>query len=131
MDAVARGTIHDRERARQIRDFSGMIYGSITPTDVDGLIEYHDKCYVYFELKCKNNDLPRGQELAFLRMCDDLGKVKPTLLFVAEHETPLDQDIDVANSLVIKFRFGSKWYPVTKRMTAKEITTRFLERFGA
>jgi hypothetical protein len=107
-----------------------MVYGSISPTDIDGLIEYHNKCYVYFELKCKDTSLPNGQELAFLRMCDDLGKVKPTLLFVAEHETPLDQDIDVASSLVVKFRFGSRWYPVTKRVTAKELTARFIERFG-
>jgi hypothetical protein len=127
---VARGVIRDKERARQIRDFSGMLYGTITPTDIDGLIEYRNKCYVLFEEKFRDANLPRGQELALERICDDLGKIKPTIFIIASHETELGKDIDVANSQVIKFRFGSRWYPVKNKMTAKDLTTKFIARFG-
>jgi len=40
-----RGKIEHRDRARQIRDFSNLRYGNITPTDIDGLIEYQNKCF--------------------------------------------------------------------------------------
>jgi hypothetical protein len=131
MDAVVRGIIRDREHARQIRDFSGMLYGAITPTDIDGLIEFKNKCYVLFEEKYKDARLPHGQELALERICDDLGKIKPALLIVASHETEPDKDIDVANSYVVKFRYQSAWYFVAGRVTTKYLTTRFLERFGS
>lgn len=130
MDEVVKGIIRDREAARQIRDFSGMLYGTITPTDIDGLIEFKNKCYVLFEEKYKVAKLPRGQELALERISDDLGKVKPTLFIVATHETEPDKDIDVANSLVFKFRYQSVWYFVAGKVTTKYLTTRFLEKFG-
>jgi hypothetical protein len=127
---VARGVIRDRDRARQVRDFSGMLYGTITPTDIDGLIEYRNKCYVLFEEKLGDAKLPRGQELALERICDDLGAIKPTIFIVASHNTEPDQDIDVANSQVVKFRFRSRWYPIKNKMTTKDLTTKFIARFG-
>lgn len=130
MDAGTKGIILNRERARQIRDFSGMLYGSITPTDIDGLIEYRNKCYVLFEEKYKDAALPRGQELALERMCDDLGKIKPALLIVANHEAEPEKDIDVAGSLVVKFRYNGSWHFIVGKVTTKDLTTRFIERFG-
>ena len=38
-----RGATTYKERAKQGRDFTGLRYGNITPTDIDGLIEYHGK----------------------------------------------------------------------------------------
>jgi len=46
-----RGVIKYRGRARQIIDFRGLTYGNITPTDIDGLIEYKDKCILLIEIK--------------------------------------------------------------------------------
>lgn len=43
-----RGKIQNEEFARRIIDFSGMRYGNITPTDIDGVIEYHDTRVVFF-----------------------------------------------------------------------------------
>lgn len=106
-----------------------MLYGTITPTDIDGVIEFRNKCYVLFEEKYKDADLPRGQELALERMCDDLGKVKPSLLIVSSHETEPSQDIDVASSIVVKFRYQSKWYFLHRRMTTRDLTSRFIEKF--
>ena len=45
-----RGVITNRARARQIRDFSGLQIGTITPTDLDGLIEFHDECFIFCEI---------------------------------------------------------------------------------
>jgi hypothetical protein len=108
MAAVPRGAIRNREYGTQVRDFSGLRFGNITPTDIDGLIEYKDKGYVLIETKYKDAKLPRGQELALERLCDNLQSAKkPTLLIIASHET--EGDIDVAETIVVRYRFKGKW----------------------
>jgi len=129
MDAD-RGVIHNRARARQIRDFSGMLFGKITPTDIDGLIEFKNKCYVLLEEKTGDAKMDRGQELAFERMCDDLAKVKPTILIIAKHNTTPSQDIDVANTLVVMVRWKNKWYISSKSRTVRDVTEKFLHKHG-
>ena len=83
---IKRGAVHTRGRALQERDFTGLRFGNITPTDIDGLIEYHNERYVIIEAKFGNNNMDFGQELALTRLCDDLGK--PSILVIAKHNTP-------------------------------------------
>lgn len=66
-----RGKIQYRERRKQLVDFSGIRIGNITPTDCDGLIEYHDKAYIIFEIKYRDAEVPHGQRLALQRSIDD------------------------------------------------------------
>lgn len=107
MGEVPRGVIRNRQQSNQVRDFSGLRFGKITPTDLDGLIEYKGKGYVLLEVKHEDAELPFGQGLALLRLCDDLQKTKPTLYIIASHST--DGDIDVAAASVRQFRFKGEW----------------------
>ena len=66
-----RGAIQFRERRKQIIDFSGLRVGNITPTDCDGLIEYHNKAYILFEIKHRDAKVPEGQLKALVRSVDD------------------------------------------------------------
>lgn len=59
------GQIENRARKQQILDFSGLVFGKITPTDIDGMIEYHGKAFVYYEFKYLNADTKYGQRTAF------------------------------------------------------------------
>ena len=107
-----RGEIHNRKRAKQINDFSGLAYGNkITPTDIDGLIEYQDKGYVLIEVKLRGVLLPYGQRLALERMTDDLTRAgKPTVCIIASHDIDdPEQDINVANTRVREYRWHKKW----------------------
>ena len=63
-----RGSIQFPDRARQLIDFSGLRYNKITPTDIDGFIEYHDEAIVFMEFKYGNAELPYGQKLALERL---------------------------------------------------------------
>ena len=45
-----RGVIHNRERGAQIRDYSGLRFGNITPTDIDGFMDFGGRVFVVFEL---------------------------------------------------------------------------------
>ena len=46
-----RGAIMHAERAKQLNDFNGLQYGNITPTDIDGVIDYKDRAMVFLEIK--------------------------------------------------------------------------------
>ena len=126
MQNVDRGVIRNRDWASQIRDFSGLRYGTITPTDIDGLIEYKDTAFIIVESKHEGGEMPFGQRLALQRLCDACQKSgKDTLLIVASHNT--EGDIDFANTKVVETRYMFRWKEQTNGMTTKEAIDIFLD----
>jgi len=123
-----RGKIYNRDRAKQLIDFSGLIYGNITPTDIDGLIEYHNKGYVLMDTKYQDAICPHGQRLALERTTDDLTKSgKPTLCIISEHEVDdPNEDIDMANTIVREFRWKGKWQKPKATRTTKMLVDWFI-----
>jgi len=129
-----RGLIINRERARQLIDFSGLRYDNITPTDSDAIIDWHNKAWVITEWKYLEAELPFGQRLAFERLTDDLERSgKPTLFMIAAHDVyDCDKDVDSANTPVREYRFKGKWYVFEASLiiTVKEMTDIFLNNLG-
>lgn len=119
-ETIPRGAIRNREYGTQVRDYSGLRFGNITPTDIDGLIEYKNQAYVILELKFKGCPLPYGQRLALERLCDDLQCTKPTLLIIAEHTST--GDIDVTATVAIETRWEGRWHK-KKRLTTELISS--------
>ena len=105
-----RGKIRHRERARQLRDFTGLRWGTITPTDIDGFIDFNNRLFVYIETKYSEVDVSYGQKLALARQCDAAAAagIIATVLIV-EHDTPAKQDIDVAACPVREYRWDGQW----------------------
>ena len=131
------GQIEHEERAKQLRDFSGLRYGNITPTDFDGVIEYHDKGWIIIETKYEDAPVKRGQWLCLERLYNDLEKAgKPTLLIISKHyHHDVNEPIDLANSEVVSYKIKGKWFPDTKNTvyigdTVKRITDWFIEWLG-
>ena len=122
---MQRGRITYHTRARQQRDYSGVRYGNITPTDIDGIIDYKNRCWVIIELKYMDATIPFGQMLCLERLTDDLQRVKPTLCIIASHmQHNPELDIDVANSLVTHYRKDSMWFQA--QGTVKQTLDNFL-----
>lgn len=126
-----RGRINNRARATQIKDFTGLRWGKITPTDIDGFIDFHNKLFIYIELKYGNATLPNGQRLALERQADAGNKAMiPTYVIVAQH---LDEgDIKVAEAIVIEIyntnMNKTKWHVMkNKTKTVKEIIDKIRE----
>lgn len=113
-----RGEIVNRSRAAQITDFSGLRIGNITPTDIDGLIEYQEKLYIFFELKYQGKDLPKGQALAAIRLVDSLNK--PSVFIVADHDAQIGHDIDAAKAIIRSYYYSKKWHTPQRSMTLRE-----------
>lgn len=103
-----RGVIRNREFAQQIRDFSGLRWGKITPTDIDLFIEFGDTLYVLAEGKHGNAHLPYGQRLAFQRLVDALHHPpRISIGFIVSHDC--QGDIDFAALPVREYRFRGAW----------------------
>lgn len=124
--------IRNEERAKQLVNFAGMRYeGNKMPTNIDGMFEWKNKCYIFFEAKHVSvSELPLGQRLALERICDDLGKLKPVIVICFSHDTPLDQMIDLASCKVSQCRLRGKWRNTTKNVTVKEVTDWFIRKYG-
>lgn len=118
---------NNRDYAKQLIDFSGLQFGKKRPTDVDAMIEYGNKGFIFFELKYGAGKVPLGQDLALVRLTDSLDKVKPTLLVYCSHHTTCDKDVPLHETKVIKYRRNRKWYEPKREITAYDITVSFLD----
>lgn len=124
-----RGEIYNRILASQIRDFSGLRIKNITPTDLDGYIEYQNKAWILFELKGEGAELPFGQRLALERMVDDLSKTgKYSIGFVAEHKDIPPDDIDAKEAIIKEYRHLNEWHPCENGTTLYKAIIGFLKK---
>lgn len=122
------GKIRNRVLVSQIRDFSGFDLGTITPTDIDGYIEYRGKAHIIFELKSIGSDLPVGQRLALERLVDDLNKSgKFAIGFIAEHNNSTTEDIIARDAIIKEYRYKNVWHQCKKVITLKEASISFLK----
>lgn len=112
-----RGKIQFRDRSRQIIDFTGLQYGNITPTDIDGLIEYKGIAYAFIEMKYGVAEMPKGQKLAIERIINDFQKSgKLSAAFLCQHnvENP-EIDILAAKTIVRSCYYDKVWRSDGKR----------------
>jgi hypothetical protein len=124
------GVIVHRDRARQIIDFSGLRFGAnITPTDIDGLIEYQNSAWIWIELKLQEAQCSGGQRLAYVRLCQDLQSTgKPTIFIIASHAVEdTTQDIDAASTTVKEFYYLGKWHTPRETINLKGAIDKFLD----
>ena len=90
-------TIHFMKRRKQIIDFNDFQLNNSTPTDIDFIYEKDNKCWIFGEVKFAGVEVPKGQNLLFSRWLDNHAKLNiPTLYIHAEHTTPVNQTINLA-----------------------------------
>ena len=106
-----------------------MRFGSITPTDVDGFVEFRDQLFVLIETKVEGQELPDGQRKALERECDAVRETgRMSTVLVVEHDTPPDKDIDVAACAVREYRYEGHWHTPIKPTTCKQAIDIFLDK---
>lgn len=126
---VSRGVIRNEEFAKTLKDFSGMRFGTVTPTDIDGFIEFGNKDFILIELKHGNSPLPFGQKLALERLVDSIAtdKAKNAILIVGSHNAGPSHRIDTANCIVSMYRSRSRWYQPQQSITVKMLVDAYLK----
>jgi len=124
-----RGAIHLLERYKQLIDYSQLRYGAITPTDIDGSIEYRDRCWVFYEFKhISAPPMSVGQKKAFQRLTNDISK--PALFLFAKHDRAPEQQINAAALHVSCYLINGDWGVPKTPVTIKEASDRFIARWG-
>lgn len=125
-----RGVLQHPLRQQQIIDFNGMVYGSITPTDIDGVIEYKNKAYVFFEVKYDGKELPLGQKIAIERLVNDTSaNGKESIALVLTHSVDnAEQPVTVTECIVREVYHSKekKWREPKHKITAKQAVDEFI-----
>ena len=124
-----RGEIQHIARAQQINSFKNLQYEKITPTDIDGVIEYKNKAYIFLEVKYEDKELPSGQRLALERLVKDTATNKKSICIVCEHQIKnTSEQIYVAGCDVREIYLSGefKWRPPINKITVKELMDLFI-----
>lgn len=120
--------IRNREYAQRIKDFSGLRFGKISPTDIDAFLEFGNRLFVFIETKFGDSPIPYGQGLALERLCDACHtEVRGSLLLIASYDS--SGDIDVSMAIVRKYRYEGKWHEAPD-MTVREVIEIFINKYG-
>lgn len=129
-----RGLIRNPAVRMQLADYRGLRWGKITPTDLDGFIDFQDGLFVFFEAKAGDAPFEGGQRRALERLCDrcdvprlvlrltdndtrlaplindDIGIARMVAVaFVVSHWTAPGDQIDMAKAKVNEIRWEGKW----------------------
>jgi hypothetical protein len=112
--------ILNEDHLTQFNDFSGLRYGSIYPTDIDGLIEIQDKLFIFIELKYQEAKVPVGQKLALERITRAIDSIpgKRAFCFIATHNDK--KRIDVSQATVKYFMQKGEWKTPKRLVTVRE-----------
>jgi hypothetical protein len=103
-----RGVIRNINRAMQLNNFKDLLRKSpmsknmtITPTDIDGLIDYNGVAFVYMEGKLMGKQTEEGQRLAIENVVNSHHKAGHAAMgLIYEHNIPSNEQIYVAYCFV-------------------------------
>ena len=125
-----RGRILFKDRKRQIFTFENMQYGSITPTDIDGSMDYHGDVFWFAEFKHRDAPMKDGQRKHLEYLVERLSEAGcEAIAMIATHDIddPHD-DVDADLCLVREEFYNGKWHKMASGVhrTVKEATDNFL-----
>jgi hypothetical protein len=123
-----RGNIKFKGRAKQLNSFNGMIRRrNITPTDIDGIIDYNGKAFVILEGKYGDAELPKGQKIALENLANTILSANKRVVVIIYrhfiHDT--NQEINVSKQIVSDIYFKRKWDKITVEKNVLEVIEMF------
>ena len=128
--SIKRGDIKYKARAKQINSFSGMIRRrNITPTDIDGIIDYNGNAFIILEGKYGDAELPKGQRMALENLANAilLGKKKVLIIVFRHYVNNTNEEIIVSNQLASEIYFKRKWLSTFREYPNPVLVQLFLE----
>jgi hypothetical protein len=113
-----RGNIKHKARAQQINSFSGLLRRrNITPTDIDGLIDYNGKAFIILEGKYGDAEIPKGQKMALEHLANAMvdGNKQVTVIVFRHNINDVNEDVKVSEQSVTQVYFKRKWFTITTK----------------
>ena len=123
----------NKDRARQLIRFDGLKYGNITPTDIDGLIEYQNKLWILYEAKYADKDVPQGQRLALERFIQNVkGDGKHGIAMIVQHDVKDTRKEIFLGSCKVREIYTTEnptWKQITFPVTAKIMSDIYIKLY--
>lgn len=88
-----------------IVNFKGRVFGKCTPTDIDWVLEIHNKVLIFAEVKRseKINGLPIGQKILAQNLCRYISPEIIPVYFLYVQGVVEDNQIEIENATVLSF----------------------------
>jgi len=121
------GEIRHEERIKQVISFAGIKRRrNIRPMDIDGLIDYNGRSFVYFEGKLIDREIDRGQKSALENAVNSHAKAgHHACAVIFRHNVPVNEIVVAAVHPVSDIYYLSKWRPPAVPMNLLE----FIEKW--
>ena len=122
---------NNKEKAKQLVDYSLLFDKNVkmSCSDIDGVVEYKDKCWIFFEVKQGDKELSLGQKIMYERMVNDLSKVKPAILLVCSHNVDNPEEaIQLRETTVREIFYKGKWNKPSSTLNTKDVMNSFISR---
>lgn len=126
---MQRGKIYNAGRAGQLRDFSGLRYGTITPTDIDAFIDFGNELFIFIEAKYNGTELPYGQRLALERLCDAANEKVRSFALIVSHSYSPEEPIDFSMAQATEYRWNHRWIPIQREATCCDFVDAMREKY--
>ncbi len=101
------GRVLSQYRFKQSILFDGLVYGTISPTDIDGFLDFNNRLFVLIEAKSAGAPFCDGQRIAFERLAR--GSRVPTVYMFVTHSIPTIEDVYLGDCGVAKVFRAPGW----------------------
>jgi len=106
-----RGRIKHIDRYKQLISYEGLErHRKITPTDIDGMIDYNGNAFIFIEGKLENKQIDFGQKKAIENVINGLCEAgKPSCCLIFRHNQKPDELIIAKDCIVSEVYYQHKW----------------------
>tara|TARA_R100000353_G_scaffold61779_1_gene48784 strand:+ start:377 stop:772 length:396 start_codon:yes stop_codon:yes gene_type:complete len=101
--------IRNEKQIKQVIDFTGLQNGKIHPSDIDAVFEFDNEILILIEVKYKNSEIPKGQQLLLERLCDSWHTDKSIVLYVEHSHSNDNENIPLNKCFIKKIYYKEKW----------------------
>lgn len=129
----SKSLIRDREQVKQVIDFTGLEKGKISPTDIDGIVEFNNKLLIAWEVKKENNLMQTGQTLLYERINDawvtEKGKTAFCVLLWHKVQDTTKSISTVNDCDIHSIYYKKKWYKYEGNKGFRELYFNWYDKF--
>lgn len=120
--------INDRDKVKQVIDFTGVQNGAMHPSDIDAVLEFDGQILILIEVKYQGSPIPTGQKLLLERICDSWhDAVKRSIVLKVEHKfRDSKKNIPLNECFVTEFYYNKQW----KTLKRKQKFVAYINKLG-
>ena len=108
-----------------------MQWGTITPTDIDAIVDYQNKIWIIYEVKMVGKDVPYGQRLALMRLIQNAkNSGKHGCAMIVEHNVTDPHNNVFLKDCIVREMYTTdrmQWRTPRRRKTALQATDDYIQ----